>query len=232
MRKYIRLPLNGTYNTRELGGYPTADGGITNHNIFLRSDDLSSLTEDDKDFLYEYGIRSILDLRGEEEIRNFDSHIMNDDRFDYKNVSLMDYFDKFDDLYITIATTFSYKLKMAFDYIGERISHGGILFHCMVGKDRTGVTAALLLSLAGVSNADITANYMVSSVYLRPLFDKYLKVNPDIPLNAMESAPAMIQSFMNHITVNHGTARDYLRSIGVCETHIDRIILSIVNDCL
>ena len=226
MRKYVRLPLDGTLNTRELGGYPTVNGGITNHNVFLRSDDLSRLTEKDRDFLYDYGIRTILDLRGEEEIKNFGSHIMNDDRFDYKNVSLMDYFDKFDDLYIAIATTFSYKLKIAFDYIGERIQHGGILFHCMVGKDRTGVTAALLLSLAGVSEADIIANYMVSSVYLRPAFERYLKINPDIPLNAMESAPAMIESFLKHIN----NANDYLLSIGVSKTAIDTILSNFVNE--
>jgi Protein tyrosine/serine phosphatase len=232
MRKYIRLPLAGTYNTRELGGYPTDNGGITSHNIFLRSDDLSSLTESDKDFLYEYGIRSILDLRAEEEIKNFDSHIMNDKRFDYKNVSLMDYFDKFDDLYITIATIFSDKVKIAFNYIGERISYGGILFHCMVGKDRTGVTAALLLSLAGVSMPDITTNYMVSSIYLRPLFENYLKVYPDTPLNFMESSPAMIESFMKHIIENHGNVRNYLQAIGVEKSYIDSIADIFVNICL
>lgn len=231
MQTYIRLPLDGTYNTRELGGYPLQNGGVTRYNIFLRSDDLSQLTDKDKDFLHFYGIRTILDLRSEDECVKTENHIMNDKRFDYKNVSLMEYFDKFDDLYITIATTFSTKVKETFEYIAERISYGGILFHCMVGKDRTGVIAALLLSLVGASRADIVTNYMVSSVYLRPLFDEYIKTNPDISLhvNAMESKPIMIKSLLDHIESNHGNVYNYLLSIGVEKAAIDNILSKFVN---
>ena len=229
MRTYVRLPLDGTLNTRELGGYPIIGGGVTNHNIFLRSDYLSRLTENDKDFLYDYGIRTILDLRDEGEIREFDAHIMNYGKFAYKNVSLVDDFDDFDNLYITIVTEYSARIRTAFEYIAERLPYGGILFHCMVGKDRTGVTAALLLSLAGAADADIIANYTVSSIYLRPMFAEYMKTNPDIPLNAMESSPAMMASFLKHIKTNYGTAYEYLLSAGVTKTAIDTILSRFVN---
>ena len=44
-----------------------------------------------------------------------------------------------------------------------------VLFHCTAGKDRTGVVAALLLWLAGVSEEDILADYIVSGPYLQQM---------------------------------------------------------------
>ena len=41
--QYIRLPLKGSYNTRDLGGYPTYDGNVTQFNQFLRSDEVGYL---------------------------------------------------------------------------------------------------------------------------------------------------------------------------------------------
>lgn len=77
MRKYNRISLIGTYNTRELGGFPTENGNVTGHNVFLRSDNLASLTYDDKKFLYDYGIRTILDLRGSDEITDIFTKYVN-----------------------------------------------------------------------------------------------------------------------------------------------------------
>lgn len=51
--------------------------------------------------------------------------------------------------------------------IGEHISEGAVLYHCSVGKDRTGVTSALIYLLCGVAEADILADYQVSGDYLR-----------------------------------------------------------------
>ena len=40
--------LQGTHNTRELGGYPLKDGGQTKRDRFLRSDSLCGLTLEDR----------------------------------------------------------------------------------------------------------------------------------------------------------------------------------------
>ena len=42
---YIRLPLKGTKNTRDLGGYPTKDGKVTKFHMFVRSDNLINITD-------------------------------------------------------------------------------------------------------------------------------------------------------------------------------------------
>ena len=41
------IPLKGAYNVRDLGGYPTADGGATKWGLLYRSDNLNALTDED-----------------------------------------------------------------------------------------------------------------------------------------------------------------------------------------
>ncbi len=43
--------------------------------------------------------------------------------------------------------------------------NGSTAFFCSAGKDRTGITASLILWLCGVSREDIIADYMVSNTY-------------------------------------------------------------------
>lgn len=50
MQNIIRLPLDNAYNVRELGGYYTKDKQITQWHRFLRSDDISQLTDQDDEF--------------------------------------------------------------------------------------------------------------------------------------------------------------------------------------
>ena len=51
---------------------------------------------------------------------------------------------------------------------------GGVLIHCYAGKDRTGMSVALLLSLAGVSDEDIADDYALTMLNLEPLIGEWL----------------------------------------------------------
>jgi hypothetical protein len=46
--------------------------------------------------------------------------------------------------------------------------HTPLVFHCTGGRDRTGVAAALLLSVLGVADGDIAHDYALTGVLLRP----------------------------------------------------------------
>ena len=48
---YACLPMENAYNVRELGGYATKKGSVTNHHQFLRSENLTDITEEDKTYL-------------------------------------------------------------------------------------------------------------------------------------------------------------------------------------
>ena len=65
--RWVRL--DGTTNTRDLGGLPTTDGGQTLPNRILRSDNLQTLSEDDvRRLVHEIGLREVIDLRTSAEI--------------------------------------------------------------------------------------------------------------------------------------------------------------------
>jgi protein-tyrosine phosphatase len=60
-----RVPFEGATNFRDLGGYPTVDGGTTRWGKVYRSDGLQSLTDDDVDRFEQLGIKVVYDLRRE-----------------------------------------------------------------------------------------------------------------------------------------------------------------------
>jgi protein-tyrosine phosphatase len=63
------LRLDGTTNTRDLGGLPTTDGGVTVPGRILRSDNLQTLSEDDvRRLVGDVGLREVIDLRTSGEI--------------------------------------------------------------------------------------------------------------------------------------------------------------------
>ena len=57
------LGLEGSYNTRDIGGYPIEGGGRTRWKRFLRSDGMHRLTPGDRSRLAAYGVRAVIDLR-------------------------------------------------------------------------------------------------------------------------------------------------------------------------
>ncbi len=69
MRTDRWLPLDGTTNTRDLGGLPTVDGGTTRSGRVLRSDNLQTLSGDDvRRLVAELGLREVIDLRSTAEV--------------------------------------------------------------------------------------------------------------------------------------------------------------------
>ena len=64
------IDLDGTANTRDVGGLPTTDGRRTVSRRLIRSDNLQDLSRSDVRLLIEdYGVAAIADLRSELEVR-------------------------------------------------------------------------------------------------------------------------------------------------------------------
>jgi len=211
MKNRIRLPLQETFNVRDLGGYPINENAITKWGVFYRSGQVSPNSRD-IDLLYKYGIRTVIDLL--DEGTPYISPVLNDERFSYKRVPLVDDFSKFSGgMYPAILSIFSENVKYTFMHLHKCLNKGGILFHCASGKDRTGVIAALLLSLMGVSELDIIANFIVSEIYLRPYGEM---INRDI--KTLISPPSWIENdFIKYIRKEHGDVKKYLKHIGLSE---------------
>ena len=221
------LSVGGAYNVRDLGGYPTAGGGETRKGVFLRSDALSGLTDQGKQALLDCGVGCVIDLRTEEEAVRAPGRLTKADGVDVYGVPLADGvasngFQKMParmgEMYVGLLEHSGEKFVEIFRIIGE---HPGctVLFHCAAGKDRTGVTAMLLLSLAGVPRSVVVTDYTASYGNLTPLFEKQRammrEAGIEIPEYVMRSDPEEIGMALDWVEQHHGTAERYLRHIGV-----------------
>ena len=63
-----KINLEGTFNTRDFGGYKGSDGRMIKWGIFYRSDALCNLSKKDEEILTGLGIKTIVDFRSEMEV--------------------------------------------------------------------------------------------------------------------------------------------------------------------
>ncbi|RLL48269.1 tyrosine-protein phosphatase [Oceanobacillus piezotolerans] len=235
---WVRLPIGEIENCRDLGGYNTAYGQQTKWHAFLRSSELSKLTTEDIAFLKEYGVNTVIDLRRKDEIEQFYNPLADLNSFTYHNISFITerasditrYRDNADfftmgDFYIELLKQHN-TVKALFETIASA-EEGCVLFHCQVGKDRTGVLAMLLLWLAGVVKKDIVSNYEVSFSNLESLHELKLKVdNPRFLISDRED----ILKAYDYVYENFGDAENYLKHIGLTEETVELVKERFIED--
>lgn len=173
---YVRLPLEGLVNARDLGGYPASDGRVIRFGRFLRSDELWRLTDADIDFLRDFGVRTVIDLRDEEENAVRPDRYIDEPGVSYHNYPLFrgnaadtEWAERqrertLVDMYMRAINNRAL-LRGVFHTIAHA-DEGCVLFHCAVGKDRTGIVAALLMLIAGCDRQDCVACYMQTHAHL------------------------------------------------------------------
>lgn len=180
---YKRYPFEGITNFRDLGGYPVRGGGMTRYGVFFRCAHLGNATRKDLAVLRGLGVRKIIDLRYPEDLERVPDAAGEADGFRLVNISLMG--DIRPDEIDVIATekdtrTLRGMYRQIVDHSGRLLvqalreiadTEGAVAFHCFNGKDRTGIIAMLLLSLAGVAPCDIVADYEVSHTYIEDYTD-------------------------------------------------------------
>ena len=231
-KNWIRLPLLGAVNVRELGGIP-CPGGQTAWHRFLRSDELSSLTESDIRLLLDYGVTAVIDLRSPGEIKKAPDHpdllkavayhpipFIQEDASPEAQAVFMDQLGKLSELYQYFFTQKS-SVKRIFETIAAAPA-GIVLFHCTAGKDRTGITALLLLMLAGADIQDCQANYMQTYIHLTRK-EKFARLFGTKAAYLLESQPETIAESYDYISSQPGGIRGYLLSCGIGEEVIQAV---------
>lgn len=175
------LEWAGCYNVRDLGGLPTRDGGLTRPAAVVRADSLDRLTAQGWAALYAYGIRTVVDLREDEErsttVTRPDGirvvHVPLDDNADTAFWSwCLD--DDADGTPLYYRPFLEHKADRCVAAIAAvaTASPGGVVVHCGIGRDRTGLVALMLLALAGVEPEAIVADYTVSGERLKSYFKR------------------------------------------------------------
>ena len=161
------LPLEGGSNFRDLGGYPTDDGGQVKRGLLFRSGAMTGLTDTDQNYLDNFGFKTIIDLRSTEEVELYPNHWAVASNIDHLRVpySILEMMaqavevseqkdgDSHGGMYDTLLTTIKPQLKLYFKALLQ--GRAPLVVNCSAGQDRTGVTSALLLASLGVSREQI-----------------------------------------------------------------------------
>lgn len=234
VRNYIRLPLTNVSNCRDLGGYAALDNSVTKWRRFLRSSDLTSAEANDKELIYDYGVRTVIDLRSQREIDSNPNPFVNYKDVQYYHVNLLNIEGIDKSRYENIDTD-SFLSTVYVGLLKEQTqvkevlsiilnSTDGVLYHCSAGKDRTGVISMLLLGLMGVSRQDILTNYEVSYTYINETLNEELS---NYPLNILKSDPQNINTAYEYIIDNYGAFTNYYKELGFSENILKNFINSV-----
>ena len=220
-------------NARDLGGYPTVDGAMTRRRSLLRTDDLAQLSRAGLRALAEYGIETVLDLRWPGEIATAPSPVPRElPAVRYVSVSLLTENPEDWMALCGRCTKEQWKcavlervrpqLKRALGVIAAA-GPGPLLFHCVAGKDRTGVIAALLLALADVAPGAIAADYGMSTGNLRDAYlRRYRDGDPAAIIEAVRCPQETVYNMLEYLDRAGGT-RAYLAGIGLGNDEIGRL---------
>jgi protein-tyrosine phosphatase len=173
-------PLTGAYNFRDLGGLQLPDGRRTRYGLLFRSDTLQALTVSDVAFLRQtIGLRVVVDLRLAHEVAEEGRGLLSTaDEVSYLNAPLE--MAKTDGILPGEVMKHLYNQCLASESLATAVrhiaEHAGrpIVFHCAAGKDRTGIVAALVLTLLGVADEVIVADYLASTANMPRVVERLM----------------------------------------------------------
>jgi protein-tyrosine phosphatase len=171
------LPLQGGRNFRDLGGYRGAGGRQVRWGRIYRSGVMSGLTVQDMSYLSSLGLEVICDLRSNQERRTAPNPFL---KAEAPQVVAVDYdmpgmarlqrattraeaIEAFAAGYLEFADFLAPQYTDMFARLVRRETP--LAFNCSGGKDRTGVGAALILSVLGVPRETVVADYALTQVY-------------------------------------------------------------------
>jgi protein-tyrosine phosphatase len=247
------ITWEGFYNARDLGGLPIRDGRVTRFGAFIRSADLRFVTPSGWQAARAAGVRTIIDLRNEDEVRTrgdgggptqaAGSEQLAAPRSEpvvrpgierievpLDGIEDTEFWQHLNRKRLNGTPLYFRPFRdrrpdrcAAVITAMARTSPGGVLFHCGTGRDRTGLVSLLLLALVGVEPGAIADDYERSTARLPALF---------FALGAEDQGPAIERTLADRGT----TARDaildtldgldaelYLQSAGVASTELQDV---------
>lgn len=230
-----RVPLQGSANFRDIGGYPTAAGGRVRRGVVFRSGSLDELSDDDVPVLQSLGVCAVADLRREPEraevtppwfgasgvavtqlpigtrvahLKSIAERMVAGEIEDFGTDDMVG-------IYTTLLTHYPAEFGQVARVIAR--SQGATVVHCTAGKDRTGVAVALLLSFLGVDDTTVAQDYALSQEhYSMPLLAKlelrFAELDADLErVRAFfDAQPAVMLGLLADLRARFGGAAAYL----------------------
>jgi protein-tyrosine phosphatase len=221
----------GSVNLRDTGGLLAGDGR-TRHGVLYRSGNLAQLPDEGVAALGALGIRRIIDLRADDEVRHAPSRVdglgVTTQHVPLFLGSVSSFFSEdmsLADMYRSLATESATGLVAAVRGI---LAEQPVLIHCTVGKDRTGVTVAVALAAAGVDREAVIADYARTEGLLpewrnREIVRRLKELHPEAvhleELATRSPAPVM-RAFLAELDDRYGSVAGFLRAHGMSDDEL------------
>lgn len=231
------IEFEACFNFRDLGGYRTADGKQVRRGRLFRSADLRMMTPNDiaraRD---EIGLTTVLDLRAAARDPQRRLRGVNEPPTRYLNVPLIS--PEADKEYVARFAepdSFQILLNAAIpqlpDIFGILADEGvyPLVFHCVAGKDRSGIVAALVLSALGVDEKQVVDDYAQSGPHLKALlaYVRSLGAGAMIdkaPDGYFDSPAEVMRSLLAGLHAEHGSTLRFLENAGVRPQDVEAVM--------
>jgi len=232
------LQWEGCLNVRDLGGVPLEGGGTTRFGVVVRADNVRRLR--DLATLAEHGVTRVVDLRFDDEVAADDPREL---PVDVVHVPLLSFDPAYRERLFELALAsepaeylessyldFLERFRENFGRAVQEIARaeGTVCVHCMGGRDRTGLVAALLLRLAGVSVEDAAEDYWLSEEALLENHEEWVaaaETAVEVRLRSvfLVAPRETMVGVLETLEARHGSVRAYLARAGVPEAELDAL---------
>lgn len=219
------LDWDGCHNVRDLGGLPTADGGRIRPGALVRADALERLTARGWAALEAHGVRTVIDLRNDDEVGEDDAprpagietiHLpldgMEDTGFWRHWIGRPEFGTPH--YYGPWLERFPERAARVFAAIAHA-RPGGVAYHCGIGRDRTGLVTLLVLGVAGVPPKAVAEDYALSTDRVPVLLERLGAPEQTADLEAFYAEHATTPAEVLTGVLTGFDAEGYLRGAGL-----------------
>lgn len=231
---------HGLANIRDVGGLAVVGGGVIRTGVLYRSD--APLAGEPDPDLTPWPPRLVIDLRSAEE--SAAEHPLAPRGAVVRSIPLLSQADPAKLMAspegLTLRGLYAAMIESAGDLVVAVIEAmlaepGPCLVHCAVGKDRTGVVVAIMLSVAGVSRADIVADYELSGPNMAAVLDRVVKTRPadeqeatrsgldQVPPHLFAADAGAIEAVLDAVAGHAGGVVGWLESHGLAPQAADAL---------
>jgi protein-tyrosine phosphatase len=240
--------IDGALNLRDFGGYPTRDGKWVRSGVLFRSGGTHGISTAGLARLsQELGVRTVIDLRSDQERRvsrsPFEEHgirVVHEPldsgqriNFGVPSTWLLIRMARGEFDWVEVYWSLLHRNGDRFVRILDLLGQPGslpVLVHCSGGRDRTGVTVALIQAALGVSDVDIAEDYALSSTLLERIdgaqFER-LFGHIDVPredlMSALATRPETMREFLRRICRDYRDVRVLLALFGADSDTVERL---------
>jgi protein-tyrosine phosphatase len=246
IQQYERdIQFEGILNFRDLGGYRATGGRTIAWRRVFRSGEMHHMTRSDAEKLInEIKIKTIIDLRSSDRQEKTRAGLLEEAGIKIYSLPCAVVFDGDTEQGMTAAKKFSsleeamnYQIRLknyssslikAMEIIADPKNHP-VVFHCNAGKDRSGILAALILSVLGVMKHDILNDYALTDQYMKAFINRWnadtatADVLDDLPAYHLRAVPESMEIFLNILKKDYGSAEGYLNAQGADKTLVKRL---------